>query len=129
MAWFECTGGSGGGGTGGVDYVESWIIANTSANNVPTTTTHITYSDGSMTSFDIKSNAGNTTVVMGDLNTFIGGSSNWKWTATATANMKVRLFDVINQTLGDIQTITSGSTFITDGPSTGSYCIEIRRYE
>ena len=129
MAWYRCIGGDGGGGSGGVDYPEAWIIANTSANGVPTTTTHITYSNGSMTSFDIKSNAGNTTVVMGDLNTYIGGSSNWKWTATATANMKVRLFDVINQTLGDIQTITSGSTFITGGPSTGPYCIEIRRYE
>lgn len=130
MAWYRCIGGDGGGGSGGVDYVESWIVANTSASNVPTTTTHITYSDGSMTSFDIKSNAGNTTVVMGDLTTFIGDSTSYKWKATVTADMKIRLFDVINQTLGELQTVTSGTVIITGGPiSPNPYCIEIRRYE
>ena len=89
----------------------------------------IEYSNGAMTSIAVMANEGNKTVVNGDITTFIGQSSGWRWKVTATANMKIRLYDMINETLGDLQTITANTDIITDGPSNTNYCIEIRRYE
>ena len=129
MTWFKCMGG-GGSPTPVIDYDESWVImTNMTDSSMPTKNARIEYSNGAMTAIDVRVNAGNSTVVNGDITTFIGGASGWKWKVTATANMKIRLYDMINETLGDLQTISANTDIITDGPANTNYCIEIRRYE
>lgn len=127
MAWIRShKKGSG----GAIDYNESWVImTNTTDASMPTKNAHIEYSNGAMTSIDVRVNEGNSTVVNGDITTFIGNASGWKWKVTATANMKIRLYDMINETLGDLQTISANTDIITDAPSNTDYCMEIRRYE
>lgn len=113
---------------GGFIPVETWIINSKSATFHPTTTAHFVYNNGLLTGYDVADNAGNETVTMGDISTFIGDASSFNWWVTANANMTYRLFDVINGTLGTLQTATIGTKIISDGTIADPYCIEIRRY-
>lgn len=108
--------------------IETWIINSKSATIHPTTTAHFVYNNGLLTGYDVADNAGNETVTMGDISTFIGDASSFNWWVTANANMTYRLFDVINGTLGTLQTATIGTKIISDGTIADPYCIEIRRY-
>ena len=115
-------------GNRGIDYLESWIINSKSAVNIPTTTTHLVYTDGSITTFENADNAGNETVTLGDITTFIGDASSFYWWVTANANMTYRIYNVLTGTLGELQTATSGTRIISDGSIATDYCMEIRRY-
>lgn len=113
---------------GGIDYLESWIINSKSSVNIPTTTTHIQYTDGVMSSFDVADNAGNETVIMGDITTFIGDASSFYWWVTANDDMTYRIYNVLTGVLGELQTASSGDRIISDGDISNPYCMEIRRY-
>lgn len=112
----------------GVDYLESWIINSKSAVNIPTTTTHLVYTNGSISAFENADNAGNETVTLGDISTFIGDASGFYWWVTANANMTYRIYNVLTGTLGELQTAQSGDRIISDGVIDVPYCMEIRRY-
>ena len=115
-------------GGGGINYLESWIINSKSAVNIPTTTTHLVYTNGSISTFENADNAGNETVTLGDISTFIGDASSFYWWVTANANMTYRIYNVLTGTLGNLQTATSGTRIISDGTIDTNYCMEIRRY-
>ena len=108
----------------GVDYPESWIITNDST----TMSVHTEYIDGVVSSYAVYSQPGNQSRVEGDLTIFIGESSGWLWNVTATADMTYRIYDMINGTLGDLLTATSGTVIMSGIPITGDYTYEIRRY-
>lgn len=113
------------GGGSGVDYLESWIISNSSTTNV----SHIEYNtDGIITDFINYPQPGNTTRVLGDVSTYIGASSNWLWQVTATADMTYRIFDVVNNTVTELRTATANTVILNNIPSSGDYIYEIRRY-
>ena len=114
--------------SGGIDYIESWIINSKSSVAIPTTTTHIEYTDGAMSSFDVADNAGNETVTMGDITTFIGNASGFYWWVTANDDMTYRIYNVLTGELGELQTASSGDRIIDDGDIDVPYCMEIRRY-
>lgn len=107
-----------------IDYIESWIITN----NSTTMSVHTEYVAGLMSSYAVYSQPGNQSRVEGDLTIFIGESSGWLWTVTATADMTYRIYDMINGTLGDLLTATSGTVILSGTPITGDYTYEIRRY-
>lgn len=109
---------------GGIDYPESWIITN----NSTTMSVHTEYIDGVVSSYAVYSQPGNQSRVEGDLTIFIGESSGWLWNVTATADMTYRIYNVINGTLGDLLTATSGTVIMSGIPITGDYTYEIRRY-
>lgn len=115
-------------GGGGIDYLESWIINSKSAVNIPTTTTHLVYTNGSISTFENADNAGNETVTLGDISTYIGNSSGYYWWVTANASMTYRIYDVLSGTLGALQTASVGQRIISDGDIDNPYCMEIRRY-
>lgn len=112
----------------GIDYLESWIINSKSAVNIPTTTTHLVYTNGEISAFENADNAGNETVTLGDISTFIGDASGFYWWVTANANMTYRIYNVLTGTLGALQTAQSGDRIISDGYIDNPYCMEIRRY-
>lgn len=114
--------------SGGVDYLESWIINSQTSIPIPTTTTHIQYTDGVISAFDVCQNQGNDTITMGDITTFIGSASDWLWRVTANNDMTYKLYDVLTGTLGELQTAQSGDVIIDDGVVGTAYCVEIRRY-
>ena len=116
------------GGGGGIDYLESWIINSKTSLPIPTSTTHITYTNGNISAFDVCQNAGNDTITMGDITTFIGNASDFYWWVTANTNMTYRIYDVLTGTLGALQTAQSGDRIISDGDIDIPYCMEIRRY-
>lgn len=115
-------------GGGGIDYLESWIINSKSAVNISTTTTHLVYTNGEISAFENADNAGNETVTLGDISTFIGDASGFYWWVTANANMTYRIYNVLTGTLGALQTAQSGDRIISDGTIDTDYCMEIRRY-
>ena len=118
-----------GGSGGGIDYIESWIIkSQNTGTNIPTITTHLTYNDGIITSFDVAQNAGNATITSGDITTYIGDASNYKWKVTANDDMEYRIVDIINGTVSGLLSASSGDVIISDGIISGAYCMEIRRY-
>ena len=113
----------------GVDYIEAWILkSQNTTTTIPTITTHLTFTSGVITSFEVKENAGNASVVCGDLTTYIGDASGYKWLATATDNMTYKICDIVNGTMSALQTATSGTQIITDGAISAPFCVEIRRY-
>ena len=113
---------------GNIDYLESWIINSQTSIPIPTTTTHIQYTDGVISAFDVCQNQGDATITMGDITTFIGSASSWLWRVTANNDMTYRLYDVLTGTLGELQTAQSGDVIIDDGITGTAYCVEIRRY-
>jgi len=114
-------------GGGGIDYIESWILKSGSSDSVPTIVSHSEYTDGNISSFDVKQQPGGSSVVNGDITTYIGGDSNWLWRATATAAMTYRIFDVNAQTLGPLLTAAAGDVIVSNG-DLNTFCVEIRRY-
>lgn len=119
------TGGASGGG--GVDYIESWILKSGSSVSVPTIVIHQEFTDGKLSSIDVKEQGGNSSVVNGDITTYIGSDSNWLWKATATDDMTYKLYNVNTQTEGPLQTAQANDVIINDG-DLNTYCMEIRRY-
>jgi hypothetical protein len=115
-------------GGSGIDYLESWIINSKSAVNIPTTTTHLVYTNGAISTFENADNAGNETVTLGDITTFIGDASGYYWWVTANTNMTYRIYDVLAGTLGALQTAQSGDRIISDVDVLVPHCMEIRRY-
>lgn len=113
----------------GVDYIESWTLkSQNSTTTVPTITTHITYTDGNISAFEVKENAGNANVVCGDVTTYIGDASSYLWKATATDDMTYRIYDIVNDTLSELRTATNGDVIVSGGSISSPYCVEIRRY-
>lgn len=114
-------------GGGGIDYIESWILKSGSSDSVPTIVIHQEFTDGKLSSIDVKQQGGGSSVVSGDITTYIGNDSSWLWRATATDDMSYKLYDVNTQTEGPLQTAQSGDVIINDG-DLNTYCVEIRRY-
>ena len=110
---------------GDIDYLESWVITNKNTTMV----SHLTYlPDGSLSDVVSAGQAGNTTLTLGDVSTYIGASSNWLWQATATADMKYKIYDVVNQSLSELRTATANTVILQGVPISGNYVYEIRRY-
>lgn len=114
-------------GGDGVDYIESWILKSGSSVSVPTIVIHQEFTDGKLSSIDVKEQGGGSTVVSGDISTYIGSSSSWLWQATATDAMTYKLYNVNTQTEGPLQTAQANDVIINDG-DLNTYCMEIRRY-
>lgn len=109
------------------DYSESWIIKSGASDYYATIIGHNTYSNGALTSYDVKAQAGGATVVNGDITTRIGSDTNWLWKVTATAAMTYRLYNVNTGELSALLTAQANDVIINDG-DLNNYCIEIRRY-
>lgn len=112
---------------GGIDYIESWILKSGSSDSVPTIVIHQEFTDGKLSSIDVKQQGGGSTIVSGDISTYIGNDSNWLWKATATDDMTYRIFNVNTQTLGPLLTAAAGDVIVSDG-DLNTFCVEIRRY-
>lgn len=112
---------------GGVDYIESWILKSGSSDSVPTIVIHQEFTDGKLSSIDVKQQGGGSSVVSGDITTYIGNDSNWLWKATTTDDMTYKLYNVNTQTLGPLLTAAAGDVIVSDG-DLNTFCVEIRRY-
>lgn len=108
--------------------IESWIINSKTSISIPTTTTHISYTNDIISSFDVCQNAGDHTITMGDLQTFIGNSSDFYWQVTALDDMTYKIHDVLNNTYSELLTASNGDVIIDDGTIDEPYCMEIIRY-